>query len=210
MTSVGITTPESNTKTYTDAAYKQAVFLDSGGTLSRLPANLVEAMLADFPDAVSQGHGVYTVNCSQATQAGSLDFGFGSTIIHVPFNEFIWEPEPGTCVFGAVANAENDVDWVLGGECPTLVSSFHPRVLFTDAPVDTFLRAAYVVYDQDNRNLLLANSANCGTNVVAITSGIDAVPSITGACTAAATPSSKAAASSTLVTTAATATVTPA
>jgi hypothetical protein len=122
MTSVGITTPRSNTKTYTDATYEQAVFLDSGGTLSRLPANLVEAMLADFPGAVNQGKGLYTVDCSYAAQAGSLDFGFGNTVIHVPFHEFIWEPEAGTCVFGAVADAVNDVDWVLGGEFPFSLS----------------------------------------------------------------------------------------
>ena len=124
MTSVGITTSSSNTKTYTDATYEQAVFLDSGGTLSRLPANLVEAMLADFPGAVNQGNGVYTVDCAYAAQAGSLDFGFGNTVIHVPFHEFIWEPAPGTCVFGAVANAEDDVDWVLGGESPSFALFF--------------------------------------------------------------------------------------
>src|SRR5438046_10666762 len=39
-----------------------------------------------------------------------------------------------------------------------------------------------VVYDQDNQNLLLANAANCGTNLVAIGKGVDAVPSIVGAC----------------------------
>lgn len=41
-----------------------------------------------------------------------------------------------------------------------------------------------VVYDQDNQNVLLANAADCGTNLVAIGKGVDAVPSITGACTA--------------------------
>lgn len=55
-----------------------------------------------------------------------------------------------------------------------------------DEPVlgDTFLRAAYVVYDQDNRNLHLAQAANCGTSLVAISTGADAVPSVTGDCTA--------------------------
>lgn len=54
-----------------------------------------------------------------------------------------------------------------------------------DEPVlgDSFLRAAYVVYDQDNGNLHLAQAANCGSNLVAISSGSDAVPSITGDCT---------------------------
>lgn len=48
---------------------------------------------------------------------------------------------------------------------------------------DSFLRAAYVVYDQDNRNLHLAQAANCGSNLVEISSGTNAVPSVTGDCT---------------------------
>lgn len=55
----------------------------------------------------------------------------------------------------------------------------------TDEPVlgDSFLRAAYVVYDQDNGNIHLAQAANCGSNLVAVSSGADAVPSMTGDCT---------------------------
>ena len=41
---------------------------------------------------------------------------------------------------------------------------------------------ASVVFDQDNFNVLIAQAANCGTNVVPIGSGPDAVPSIVGAC----------------------------
>lgn len=49
---------------------------------------------------------------------------------------------------------------------------------------DSFLRAAYVVYDQDNDNIHLAQAANCGSNLVEIDSGSDAVPSVTGDCSA--------------------------
>lgn len=49
---------------------------------------------------------------------------------------------------------------------------------------DTILRAAYAVFDQDNRNVHLAQAANCGENLVAISSGVDAVPSVTGDCPA--------------------------
>jgi hypothetical protein len=114
MSSVGITIPGAASKIYTSQTYEQAVFLDSGGTLSRLPANLVAAMIADFPGAVDNGNGLYTVPCSYRSQAGTLDFGFGNTVIHVPYHEFIWVTG-SACVFGAVANAASDVDWVLGG-----------------------------------------------------------------------------------------------
>jgi len=41
------------------------------------------------------------------------------------------------------------------------------------------------VYDQDNRNLHLAQAANCGTELVAISQGRNAVPSIVGGCSTA-------------------------
>lgn len=55
----------------------------------------------------------------------------------------------------------------------------------TGEPVlgDSFLRAAYVVYDQDNANLHLAQAEDCDENIIPIGSGSDAVPSSTGQCT---------------------------
>lgn len=127
MTSVGITKPGTTTsKRYTVAppAYQQPVFLDSGGTLSKLPANLVAAMLSDFTGVVDQGNGLYTVDCAQTTQDGTLDFGFGNTIIKVPYHEFIWVPSPGICYFGARAgDPAVTSSWVLGGKtCSIFVS----------------------------------------------------------------------------------------
>lgn len=120
MTSVGITKPGSTTsKRYTVAppAYQQPVFLDSGGTLSQLPSNLVAAMLSDFTGVQDIGNGLYLVDCAQTSQKGTLDFGFGNTIIHVPYHEFIWVAGPGTCVFGARAGDPSvSTSWVLGGE----------------------------------------------------------------------------------------------
>ncbi|RDW71697.1 hypothetical protein BP5796_07731 [Coleophoma crateriformis] len=159
MNSIGISPPGAYSKNYTSAGYKQPVFLDSGGTLSRLPADIVNMMLGDFPGAVSQGNGLFTIPCAVGAQSGTVDFGFGSTIIRVPYHQFIWTAGPNVCVLGAIATSGNS--FVLG---------------------DTFLRAAYVVFDQDNGNLFVANGANCGSNVVAIGSGPDAVPSITGGC----------------------------
>jgi hypothetical protein len=114
MSSVGITQPGDASKIYTKPTYEQAVFLDSGTTLSRLPANLVAAMLHDFPGSADNGNGLYTVPCSYRSQQGTLDFGFGNTVIHVPYHEFIWT-NGGICYFGAVANSASDVDWILGG-----------------------------------------------------------------------------------------------
>ena len=63
---------------------------------------------------------------------------------------------------------------------------------------DSFLRRAYAVFDQDNRNIHLAQAANCGSEIVTIGSGPDAVPSVTGECS----PATAAAATSTTSTSA--------
>ncbi|KAG6358257.1 hypothetical protein INS49_014141 [Diaporthe citri] len=58
-------------------------------------------------------------------------------------------------------------------------------IIDNEEPVlgDSFLRAAYVVYDQDNANLHLAQAEDCDENIIPIGSGPDAVPSSTGQCT---------------------------
>ena len=123
MTSVGITKPGAAPKTYSGISNPagQPVFLDSGGTLSRLPTALFNAILADFPTATADpaGSGIYEVPCSVAAQDGTMDFRFGNTVVHVPFHEFIWQAGTNLCALGVVAD---DSSFVLG---------------------DTFLRAAY-------------------------------------------------------------------
>jgi hypothetical protein len=126
MNSVGITKPGSTvSKIYPPTSADpqgQPVFLDSGGTLSRLPTPLFNAIIADFPGATQEGtSGIYRVDCALASQNGTVDFGFGSTIIHVPYNEFIWHI--GTSCY--VGLAASDTAPVLG---------------------DSFLRAAFGEY----------------------------------------------------------------
>ncbi|KAH7318373.1 aspartic peptidase domain-containing protein [Stachybotrys elegans] len=139
---------------------QQPVLLDSGYTLSALPEHLFEAMVAAVPSAKPiAGSHLYAVDCSIAELPGTVDFWFGETAIRVPYGDFIWrQPDPDFCVLGVYRDDEFPV---LG---------------------DTFLRAAYVVYDWDNRNILLANNEDCGTNLVPIGSGPDAVPSLVGEC----------------------------
>ncbi|KAH8649680.1 aspartic peptidase domain-containing protein [Tricladium varicosporioides] len=161
MKSMGITKPSQPSKTYTFNSGDpkgQPVFLDSGGTLSQIPTPLFNAIVADFNATPNpDGSGKYVIDCAIADQAGTVDFTFGATTIKVPWHEFVWKVGT-TCNLGILPD---DNEPVLG---------------------DSFLRAAFVVYDQDNQNLHLANAADCGTNLVAIGSGPNAVPSIAGAC----------------------------
>ena len=112
MTSVGITQPGATASTIlTTSTYNQAMFPDSGATLSQLPPNLFAALISYFPTAVNDGSGAYTIDCSIRDQAGTIDFGFGPNIIHVSYHEWFWN-NGATCYFGGVSNPDT---WSLGG-----------------------------------------------------------------------------------------------
>ncbi|KAL2187682.1 acid protease [Thermothelomyces heterothallicus CBS 203.75] len=162
MTGVGLTLPDGTM--VRSEELDVPVFLDSGSTLSRLPTVIHQALAASFTEAMlDQESGLFILPCEYTDMAGSIDFYFAGKTIRVPLREFIWR-SGDYCILGV---APEDDEPILG---------------------DTFLRAAYVVYDQDNRNVHLAQAADCGTNLVAIGSGEDAVPSSTGRCTELPTP----------------------
>lgn len=159
LTAIGLTFPDGTSDT--SGAISVPVFPDSGGTLSRLPTPIFQAFGESFPTAqFDPESGFYIVDCKVANSAGSVDFYFGTKQIAVPYADFIWQPTKGDCVLGVLPDDEEPV---LG---------------------DSFLRAAYVVHDQDNRALHIAQAAECGAkqNVVSIGSGKAAVPSVTGDC----------------------------
>jgi hypothetical protein len=110
MDSAGITKPGAQPKKYTPVGTNPQglpVFLDSGSTIANLPSALVNQILADFPGATHIADGdVYQVDCSLTSQAGTLDFGFGDMIIHVPYSEFIWSPSANFCYLGTRINDE--------------------------------------------------------------------------------------------------------
>ncbi|KAF5675778.1 aspartic-type signal peptidase [Fusarium heterosporum] len=154
----------------TDAIFSQTngqpVLLDSGYTVSALPGPIFNKIVAAFPTAKT-GPGAYVdVDCSVADLKGSVDFKFGNTVIKVPYADFIWRNDD-RCVLGVF---QDDEFPVLG---------------------DTFLRAAYVVYDWDNRNVWLANNEDCGTNLVAVGTGPNAVPDLVGECGSGSTSTSE-------------------
>ncbi|KAL2134853.1 hypothetical protein VTI74DRAFT_10659 [Chaetomium olivicolor] len=162
LTAVGLTLPNGEVVQSDDL--EVPVFLDSGSTFSHLPTSIYQAFAASFAEAqFDPKSGYYFVPCDVTKLDASVDFYFGTKVVRVPLNDFIWEVD-GFCILGVLPN---DKEPILG---------------------DTFLRAAYVVFDQDNRNIHIAQAANCGSNLVAIGSGADAVPSSTGKCTALPTP----------------------
>ncbi|KAM7208284.1 Aspartic peptidase domain containing protein [Naviculisporaceae sp. PSN 640] len=161
LNGVGVSLPDGSA--LASDAFQLPIFLDSGGTYSRLPSKIFVAIGEAVPGSqYDPASNLFFADCALANEPGSIDFFFNNKVISVPWKDFLWDSgDGGPCSVGVMEMEE-------GGE-----------------PVfgDTFLRAAYVVYDQDNRELHLAQAANCGTNIVPIGSGPDAVPSgLTGDC----------------------------
>ncbi|KAH8878607.1 acid protease, partial [Thozetella sp. PMI_491] len=136
--------------------------LDSGSTLTRLPPYLHHAIAQSIPTSqlLSGNSGLYTVNCSMMDVDATVDFKFGGKVIQVAYKDIIYIGGYQFCLVGTVP-AQDDF-YILA---------------------DSFLRAAYVVFDIDQMNIHMAQAADCGTNIMAIGSGADAVPSVVGECT---------------------------
>ncbi|RYP76964.1 hypothetical protein DL770_007138 [Monosporascus sp. CRB-9-2] len=150
-----------------------SVIVDSGTTLSHLPESVVAALAAGFPGAVPDGQGGYEVPCDYMRRNGSVAFEFGAggggtgggVRIDVRYADFVWN-NGAACYLGAWYSPDVGI-WILG---------------------DTFLRGAYVAFDQDNEALYMANYVSCGagSDLVPVPAGPDAASNIVGACQAAA------------------------
>ncbi|KAL6878962.1 aspartic peptidase domain-containing protein [Trichoderma novae-zelandiae] len=132
----------------------QPVLLDSGYTVSTLPGPLMDKILEAFPSAhLESSSGDYIVDCDVIDTPGRVNFKFGNVVVDVEYKDFIWQqPDLGICKLGV---SQDDNFPVLG---------------------DTFLRAAYVVFDWDNQDIHIAANEDCGTQLIPIGSGPDAVP----------------------------------
>ncbi|KAI0487052.1 aspartic peptidase domain-containing protein [Xylaria cf. heliscus] len=165
--------PGANSSTpFADSNLPLPLIVDSGTTLSLLPESLVSKLAAQFPGAKPDGAGGYRVPCAYQNQTGTVDFEFlsanGTATINVAYSDFIWN-NGGDCFLGAWFS--NDIGTFILG--------------------DSFLRGAYVAFDQTNNALFMSNRLSCGdgqSNLVAVPPGPDAAANIPGSCTAVAIP----------------------
>ncbi|KAI1771479.1 aspartic peptidase domain-containing protein [Hypoxylon cercidicola] len=181
LTSLILDTPNSNTNLKPDFHASASnnndlpvpVIVDSGTTLSLLPEPIVSALAAGFPGAAPDGNGGYTVPCALRSASASdsrVRFGFRGdndedVVITVRYGNFIWQAGTDECVLGATYSPGVGL-WILG---------------------DTFLRGAYVTFDQANNALYMAEYVRCGegSNLVPVPAGADAAARIPGSCAAA-------------------------
>ncbi|KAK8040649.1 candidapepsin-1 [Apiospora marii] len=139
LKSIGATMGGSS-KQYDNSA--TPIVIDTGSSLSTLPSGVVSGMVRDLRGKQDRQGNVIVPCPTSSTTANTFDFDFGGVTIRIPYSHFVIEAAPGTCILGVQAGTSSGV-MLLG---------------------DTFMRSAYVVFDQDNMQIGLAPYANCGEN----------------------------------------------
>ncbi|KAK1252504.1 hypothetical protein MKX08_003691 [Trichoderma sp. CBMAI-0020] len=169
LTTLGLTLDQSQSFNLRSADTN--VMLDSGTSLTRMHSAAAIPILEAL-GAQSDGEGYYYVPCSTRNAGGSVDFGFGSKTVRVAFSDFILSAGDSS---GDGSGDDDDALCYVG------------LVLTTDQQIlgDTVLRAGYFVFDWDNKQVHIAQAADCGSSdIVAVSKGTDAVPNVQGNCNA--------------------------
>ncbi|OIW22783.1 acid protease [Coniochaeta ligniaria NRRL 30616] len=157
MQSLSLTPPSGKTRSYSNSSIP--VFLDTGATMTLLPADLAQAVAKDFGSTGADANGFYEVSCDLENVNGTLDFAFDGTTIRVPYREIIR---------------------YVAGSPPTCFLGISPSDSFTLLG-DTFMRSAYAVFDLDNNLIWMTQAANCGSTPAALSS-MSVMSTLTGAC----------------------------
>lgn len=156
----------SGTTKYADSALS-GVVLDTGSSLCELPTSIVSAMAADVGAEQDPESGLLVVSCSVMDSGSQLEFAFDGVTIAVPMSQFVLSDGGDSCVLGVQPlEAGSGITALLG---------------------DTFLRNAYMVFDQTNMKIGMAQFVSCGTNVQVIQTGSDGATGFTGECKASTT-----------------------
>lgn len=150
-----------------------SVVLDTGSSLCLLPTSVVSSMAEDFNAQQDASSGLLIVDCNLQDTDGSLDFEFDGVTVSVPFSQFVLSAGGNQCILGVQAVESNSGITALLG--------------------DTFLRSAYVVFDQANMKISMAQYVECGTNEQAIAAGSDGASGFKGECSGSTSSSSKSA-----------------
>lgn len=154
-----------------------AVLLDSGTSLTYLPAEVVADVFDLVEAEYDERQGAAVVDCSLAQQDANMTFTFADDLsIVVPMNELVLS----TLRKGQGDNSgSNDDDSDEGLVQACLFGIAPAKSGATNVLGDTFLRSAYVVFDLGNNEISLAQSRPNVTksDVVEIGSGSDPIPS---------------------------------
>ncbi|KAF3933222.1 Candidapepsin-1 [Dactylellina cionopaga] len=185
-TGFSITTENDGEVALTDSRFAEPAYLDSGTTLTVLPAQLAYQLIQAAGAVYEQSSDIYLVDCETASANATLNYQFGGTngpTIKVPFSELVLPIRDANGDFVE----QNGIQYCLFGIKP---GDSGDILLFGD----TFLRSAYVVYDLDGQaiGLAQARTGSTGSNIVEITGPIVSdASSVAGQPTATATATSR-------------------
>lgn len=171
LTTLGVTIDQS--QSFKLGPSDTNVMLDSGTSLTRMHSAVALPIL-DALGAQDDGEGYFYVPCSTRNAGGSVDFGFGNKTVRVDFSDFILSS--GESSSDDSSDDDNSLCYV-------------GLVLTTDQQIlgDTVLRAGYFVFDWDNKQVHIAQAADCGSSdIVVVGKGTNAVPNVEGSCNASA------------------------
>ncbi|KAL2146353.1 hypothetical protein VTI28DRAFT_4378 [Corynascus sepedonium] len=163
VTSIGMTKPGEKGVIYTPRdTFAMPVLLDTGSTLSYMREDLVAQIGQQFSATVDEA-GNYIVDCSWRDRDGTVDFGFnrGRMVINVRYKDFVYQQYPGHCMLGVQPADAGSTHYVLG---------------------DTFIRGAYLVFDQQSDVVWMNQYYNCGDGVVTVGEVKGDTGDIVGAC----------------------------
>ncbi|KAI0401509.1 aspartic peptidase domain-containing protein [Xylaria palmicola] len=140
LTSFGFTAPGQAQTTLTSDDFARTMLIDTGSTFTYLDADLVSALAKQFNAWIDE-RGVYYVNCELRSKNGYVNFGFnrGNMVIQVSYADFIVDFDT-YCALGVQPADVGVATWVLG---------------------NSFIRAAYIVFDQMNDAIWLAQYMPC-------------------------------------------------
>ncbi|KAK0610880.1 aspartic peptidase domain-containing protein [Immersiella caudata] len=165
--SIKLTNPGTDSsKSYDLGSGDTVASLDCGSTNNILPKGLTKSVCDDLKGTLGAGGKTCNVDCALRQQKGGMTFGLDGKDILVPFHNLIEENTYNEVAACHVMMNDNDL-------------GLDPETHILGAP---FLRSSYAVFDWGNGNLHIAQAANCGTNIVAIGTGADAVPGGNGEC----------------------------
>jgi hypothetical protein len=138
-----------------------------GTPTNLLPNNLYFNIGESYPSAIPYTHlqsfPAYEVPCD--TPLGTFDYIFSNYTIKASFQDSLYKDNVnGIRTFGFTLGLQGD------GLVPYILT-------------DAFMRGAYMVFDMDNDEIWMGESADCGSNLVPIGKGKDAVP-VTPGCEA--------------------------
>ncbi|KAI1337372.1 aspartic peptidase domain-containing protein [Xylariaceae sp. FL0016] len=140
ITSLSISPPGQDETTLTTDNFSRMMLIDSGSTFTYIDASLVSQIAKAF-NAQVDSRGVYYVSCDYRNQTGTVNFGFnhGNMVIRVTYADFIVDFTT-YCALGVQAADAGETSWVLG---------------------NSFIRAAYIVFDQEDDAVWLAQYQPC-------------------------------------------------